>query len=108
MRIASIATLLFALLVATGGILIYSQSTSLFFPTLGTVSSLGLLAGAFGLWRRSVAAGFITCGISMLLGLFFGYQFISSETLIPGGLLLIVSFITLFIVLVAVFVKLQK
>lgn len=108
MRFASVATFLFALLIAFGGSLIFRQTGSLFFPSLGMISSLVLLAGAIGLWRRSLVAGFVTCGTSMLLGLFFGYQFISSEALIPGGILLVTSFITLFIVLVAVFVTLQK
>jgi len=67
-----------------------------------------LLLSGIGLFLKRMVAGFVACTVSLLLGLFFGYQFIVSESLFPGGIILMASFATMLIILIALFVAAQE
>ena len=108
MKIAAIITALYSASVIVSGWLAYQQHESPFFLGLAIVAALALMIGFAGMWRRFLPAAFVSCSVAMLLGLFFGYLFISSETFLPGGLMLISSFVTLFTILIALFATLAK
>lgn len=108
MRFAGIVTLLYSVSVVVSGWIAYVQHDSPFFVGLSVVAAVALVAGAVGIWRRRLPAAFVSCAVAMLLGLFFGYLFISSETFLPGGMMLISSFVTLFVILIALFATLAQ
>ena len=59
-------------------------------------------------WRGRLLAGFVICALAMLLGLLFGYQFIAGQSFVPGGVMLLTTFVVLFIVLIGMFSALAK
>ena len=108
MKTSAIITFVYSVLVVASGWMAYSQHASPFFLGLAVIAFLALVAGSVGMWRNSMPAAFASCAVAMLLGLFFGYLFISSETFLPGGMMLISSFVTLFSILIAFFAALAK
>ncbi len=105
---AGVATLLYGILTVAVGLIGHLSSGGWVSTAVGGLAGLSLLVCARFLLKGVMAAGFVTGALAMLLGLFFGYRFIVSGNLAPGGLMLIASFVTLFFVLVGLFTTLAK
>ena len=80
----------------------------------GIVSSTtGVLLGvalvcAGGISRKSTKAAYACTGITFLTAVFFAVYFVATERFFPGGILLLVSFLALFLVLLGIFLQLQR
>ena len=83
----------------------YVQAKSI--PSLisGVLSGIVLLICGWLIWQGSMAAGYASGTMVLLLSLFFGYRFMLTNKFIPGGMMLILSFIALFFLLLSLFVK---
>ncbi len=105
---AGVATLLYGFFTLGVGLASQRSAGGSVPAAVAGVAGLSLLVCAWYLFRGVMAAGFVTGVLAMLLGLFFGYRFIVSGSLAPGGLMLIGSFVALFFVLVGLFSSLAK
>lgn len=108
MKTAGIAILVYGCVTVVAGLLGYRSSGSWLPVAVGGVAGVALLVCSRAILKGAMAAGFVASGLAMLLGLFFGYSFIASGSLVPGGLMLIVSFVVLFFVLIGLFTTLAK
>lgn len=75
---------------------------------VGVAASAALAAAAGMLAQGRLAGGFLAGGTALILGLFFGYRFIASGSFVPGGVMLLVSFVALFFVLIGMFLSLER
>ena len=108
MKLAAVATLMYALLVLAGGLMDYLQAKSLASLISGLLFGTGFLITGCLIWRESMAAGYVSGFMILLLALYFGYRFISTDKFLPGGVMLITSFFTLFFLLLGLFLKAQE
>ena len=105
MKLAAITVLVYALMVSAGGLVGYVQAKSI--PSLisGILSGIVLLICGWLVWQGSMAAGYTSGAVVLLLALFFGYRFVTTNKFMPGGMMLILSFIALFFLLLGLFLK---
>ena len=108
MKLAAVATLIYALLVLAGGLMGYLQANSLASLISGLLFGTGFLVIGWLVWRDSMTAGYVSGFMILLLALYFGYRFISTDQFLPGGIMLITSFLTLFFLLLGLFLKAQE
>ncbi len=108
MKVAGAFTIVYSVLVGLSGTLAWLRGGSLLFLILVLCAAAALLTSSVGIWRGWLPAAFIACATAMLLGLFFGYLFIASGNFLPGGVMLISSFLILFVILLALFVRLAQ
>ncbi len=106
MKWAAAAALLYGLATWAAAATGYWKTGSPVALALGGLAGLALLFCARRLAGGTMAAGFVAGGIAMLLGLYFGYGFISTGSFVPGGAMLLTSFAALFVILIGVFVQL--
>lgn len=105
MKIAATATLIYALLVLGGGVMGYVQARSAASLISGIVFGLPLLACGWFLWQGNIAAGYVAGLLTVILVLFFGYRFLTTNQFMPGGLMLLLSFLALFFLLLGIFLQ---
>jgi len=105
MKLNGTIVLVYGLLVSVGGLVGYVQAKSI--PSLisGVVSGIVFLVLGWLIWQGSMTAGYTAVSMILLLSLFFGYRFISTSKFMPGGMMLIVSFIALFFILLGLFLR---
>ena len=105
MKLAALTTLTYGFMVLTGGVVGYIQAKSM--PSLinGIIFGIGLLICSKFIWQGSIPAGYISGGMTLLLALFFGYRFLSTNKFMPGGVMLIVSSLALVLLLLGLFLK---
>ena len=108
MKLAAVATLTYALLVLAGGLMGYLQANSMASLLDGLLFGTGFLITGWLVWRDSMTAGYVSGFMILLLALYFGYRFISTDQFLPGGIMLITSFLTLFFLLLGLFLKAQE
>ena len=97
MQIAATIVTVYAVLVGIGGFIGYRRANSLPSLIMGTLSLLVLLAAAYGLragqsWGLSLAGA-----LALFLCVFFSLRYVKSSprAFMPGGLMAILSFLTL-------------
>lgn len=105
MKVAATATLIYALLVLTGGVMGYVQAKSVASLISGLVFGIALLGCGWFLWQGSITSGYVAGLLTIFLLLFFGYRFLSTNQFMPGGLMLILSFLALFFLLLGIFLR---
>lgn len=86
----------------------YLQANSLASLISGLLFGTGFLITGWLVWRDSMTAGYVSGFMILLLALYFGYRFISTDQFLPGGIMLITSFLTLFFLLLGLFLKAQE
>lgn len=108
MKIAAVVTLIYGLLVFAGGIMGFAQARSL--PSLisGAVFGLLLLACGWFIWGGSAAAVYVSVAAALMLALFFAYRLTVTGRFMPGGLMFPLSFVTVVILVIAVFRNLSR
>jgi hypothetical protein len=107
MRLAATVTVLYAGLVLSAGFLAFSEGrgAAVLFGTF-LVGGVLLAAGVQG-WKGRIGAGYLSGFVVFLSAIYFAHRFIVTEQFVPGGVLLMLSFITLFFILLGVFLGLQ-
>ena len=108
MKFSAIVILLYAFLILIGGIGGYLQAKSLYSLISGFLFGASLLLSGWFVWHESITAGYTATFIILLLAIYFGYRFILTEKFLPGGIMLIASFITLFFLLLSLFLRTQE
>lgn len=95
MRLAAWSVLVYAILIALGGILGYVRAHSL--PSLyaSIPSAIALLACTPGLFRSKRPALIVALVVVLLLDAFFTFRFSQSQVWMPAGMMMLVSLVTL-------------
>ncbi|MCS7300766.1 MAG: TMEM14 family protein [Fimbriimonadales bacterium] len=97
--------LLYAIVIAAGGVMGYVQAQSTISLVNGLIAAALLLIG-LGLSFRNPAAGFgLSAVVALALGAFFAYRFFSTGKWMPGGVTMILSAITFAVMLLALLRK---
>jgi uncharacterized membrane protein (UPF0136 family) len=106
MNLVGAVCIVYAALIVFSGWLGYAAAASSASVVMGMVT--GLLLLAMGLYsRRAVSGGYAAGALTFLLAIYFAYRFIATERFFPSGVLLIVSFMALFLILLGVFIALR-
>ncbi|RPI29284.1 MAG: hypothetical protein EHM61_02125 [Acidobacteria bacterium] len=108
MKIAAISTLIYGFLVLAGGVFGYLQAKSL--PSLiagGVCGVIVLVAGGY-MWAGSIPAAYVAGAMALFLALFFAYRFTSTGKIMPGGVMLALSFVAVVILVFGVFNSLRQ
>lgn len=97
MKLKAVVTLIYSLLVIVGGLMGYVKANSLPSLIMGSVFGLLLLLCAIAIFRESVLGHFSAIGISIILLSFFTYRFFQTYSLMPAGLMIMVSVMLLIV-----------
>jgi uncharacterized membrane protein (UPF0136 family) len=97
MQTASIIVYVYAVLVAVGGLIGYLKAKSLPSLIAGSVSAIALLAAAYALGAGKAWGYPLALALSLLLLVFFSIRYVKSSprAFMPGGLMAILSLLTL-------------
>ena len=97
MQTASILVYVYAVLVGAGGLFGYVKAKSLPSLMLGSLSFLALLAAGYALGTGKAWGLALAIGMTSFLLFFFGGRYFKSSprAFMPGGLMAILSFLTL-------------
>ncbi|MGI4788003.1 MAG: TMEM14 family protein [Janthinobacterium lividum] len=97
MQTASIIVYVYAVLVGIGGFIGYRKANSLPSLIMGTLSFLVLLGAGYGLGARKVWGEPLALGLALVLLVFFSIRYVKSspKAFMPGGLMAILSVLTL-------------
>ncbi len=99
-----IVLLLYALIVAAGGVMGYVSAQSTVSLINGLIAGVLLLVG-FALSFRNPTLGFgLGAVIALLLAVFFAYRFFTTGKWMPGGITMIISVVA-FIAMVAALLR---
>lgn len=105
MNAFQIVLLLYAIIIAAGGVMGYTQAQSMVSLVNGLVAAALLLLG-LGLSFRNPAAGFgLSAAVALALGLFFAYRFFTTGKWMPGGMTMILSAIAFIVMVLALMRK---
>ncbi|GIV09474.1 MAG: hypothetical protein KatS3mg019_1565 [Fimbriimonadales bacterium] len=105
MNAFQIVLLLYALIIAAGGVMGYTQAQSTVSLVNGLVAAALLLLG-LGLSFRNPAAGFgLSAVVALGLGLFFAYRFFTTGKWMPGGMTMVLSAISFAVMILALLRK---
>ncbi|MFN3690678.1 MAG: TMEM14 family protein [Fimbriimonadales bacterium] len=100
-----IVLLLYAIIIAAGGVMGYVQAQSTVSLVNGLIAAALLLLG-LGLSFRNPVAGFgLSAVVALALGVFFAYRFFTTGKWMPGGVTMILSAIALATMLAALLRK---
>ncbi len=108
LRLSAWTTGIYSLTVLLGGLAGYLRGGSPVSLAVGLLASAALAVSSRWLSRGKLAGGFLAGGVALVLGLFFGYRFIATGNFVPGGVLLLASFVALFFVLIGMFSSLER
>jgi uncharacterized membrane protein (UPF0136 family) len=107
MKIASVTCFLFGVLVGSAGIYALLQLGSVVAFVGSTLSAILLFVTGYLSLKGITGAGYASGVVTFLLAVYFAYRFIASERFFISGILLILSFVSLFFILLGVFMSLQ-
>lgn len=96
---AGIVTLLLGAFVIAGGIIGYAQAGSLVSLIAGTVAGVLALVAGFGLVNRRAWGFPLGLAVSVALAAFFAYRYSQTLAIMPAGLTLALSVVTLLVLL---------
>jgi len=103
MNAFQVVLLLYAVIIAVGGVMGYTQAQSVVSLVNGLIAAALLLVG-FGLSFRNPAAGFgLGAVVALALAVFFAYRFFTTGKWMPGGITMILSAIAFAVMLWALF-----
>jgi hypothetical protein len=107
-KIASYTLVGYALLILLAGIGAYQGAGSIASLVSSLLLAGVLVASAVLSQRGKVGAAYIGGILVFLSAIYFAYRFIASERFLPSGVLLIISFVALFLVILGVFLTLSQ
>lgn len=95
MQKKSIIIGIYATLVLVGGIMGYLMAHSVISLVIATVVAFLLFICSFLVWRNNHMAYDATIGILFVLFIFFGYRFLMTYKMMPGGMMTLVTALVL-------------
>ncbi|MGQ9657420.1 MAG: TMEM14 family protein [Fimbriimonadales bacterium] len=101
MNAFQIALLLYAIIIAAGGVMGYVSAQSTVSLANGLIAAVILLIG-LAISFRNPAAGFgLSAVVALALGVFFAYRFFTTGKWMPGGVTMILSAVAFVLMLLA-------
>lgn len=101
MNAFQIALLLYAIIIAAGGVMGYVSAQSTVSLVNGLIAAVILLVG-LAISFRNPAAGFgLSAVVALALGIFFAYRFFTTGKWMPGGVTMILSAVAFVLMLLA-------
>lgn len=101
MNAFQIALLLYAIVIAAGGVMGYVSAQSMVSLVNGLVAAALLLVG-LAVSFRNPAAGFgLSAVVALALSIFFAYRFFTTGKWMPGGMTMILSAVAFVLMLLA-------
>lgn len=101
MNAFQIALLLYAIIIAAGGVMGYVSAQSTVSLVNGLIAAVILLVG-LAISFRNPAAGFgLSAVVALALGIFFAYRFFTTGKWMPGGMTMILSAVAFVLMLLA-------
>jgi uncharacterized membrane protein (UPF0136 family) len=101
MNAFQIALLLYAIIIAAGGVMGYVSAQSVVSLVNGLIAAVLLLVG-LAISFKNPAAGFgLSAAVALALGIFFTYRFFTTGKWMPGGITMILSAIAFVLMLLA-------
>lgn len=101
MNTFQIALLLYAIIIAAGGVMGYVSAQSMVSLVNGLIAAVILLVG-LAISFRNPAVGFgLSAVVALALGIFFAYRFFTTGKWMPGGMTMILSAIAFVLMLLA-------
>jgi uncharacterized membrane protein (UPF0136 family) len=107
MKLVICASVGLAIVVLCGGWLGYSASGGLV-SLFSSVCVAAILLAFANLSRRAVIYEYSATALNFLVAIYFAYRMIATERFIPSGILLVVSFLFLFLMLLGIFLDLSR
>lgn len=98
-KVAVITLVIYSILIAVGGIMGYVKVQSLASLISGLAFGIAIGINAIGIGKGCHIAGIIATALTGFLGLFFAYRFYHSFALMPAGLMMALSVVTLAILI---------
>lgn len=100
MKITGYTVLGYGLIVMLGGLIGYLTADSWVSLFAGTICGAILVAGGMGIVRNSLYAYFVSLGMTTVLAIFFIFRYITTEKLMPAGIMTGMSVLILLLLLV--------
>ncbi|UCF37927.1 MAG: hypothetical protein JSU96_03415 [Acidobacteriota bacterium] len=108
MRLAAGTVFVYAWVILAAAILAFKGSGGVISLVSGILAGAGLVTGGVLALRNVTGAAYGSGVLTFLLAIYFAYRFLATERFLPSGVLLIVSFVALFLILVGIFIGLSK
>lgn len=99
MKIAAYTTLVFAIVVFSGGLVGFITAHSLPSLLAGTIFGSLLIVSCSKMFKHIAKAQLLALFQSVVLGAFFAYRYLSSYKFIPAGLMVIISALVVFVLI---------
>ena len=101
MNAFQIALLLYAVVIAAGGIMGYVSAQSMASLVNGLVAAVILLIGLAVSFQNPPAGFGLSAGVAIALAVFFAYRFFTTGKWMPGGITMILSAVAFVVMLLA-------
>ena len=101
MNAFQIALLLYAVVIAAGGIMGYVSAQSMASLVNGLVAAVILLIGLAVSFKNPPAGFGLSAGVAIALAVFFAYRFFTTGKWMPGGITMILSAVAFVLMLLA-------
>lgn len=101
MNAFQIALLLYAIIIAAGGVMGYVSAQSTVSLVNGLIAAVLLLVGLAISFRNPTAGFGLSAVVALALGIFFAYRFFTTGKWMPGGVTMILSAVAFVLMLLA-------
>ena len=101
MNAFQIALLLYAVIIAAGGVMGYVSAQSMVSLVNGLVAAVILLIGLAVSFKNPPAGFGLSAGVAIALAVFFAYRFFTTGKWMPGGITMILSAVAFVLMLLA-------
>ena len=101
MNAFQVALLLYAVVIAAGGVMGYVSAQSMASLVNGLVAAVILLIGLAVSFKNPPAGFGLSAAVALALGIFFAYRFFTTGKWMPGGVTMILSAIAFVVMLLA-------
>ena len=101
MNAFQIALLLYAVIIAAGGVMGYVAAQSVVSLVNGLIAAALLLVGLAISFKNPTAGFGLSAVVALALGIFFAYRFFTTGKWIPGGITMVLSAVAFVLMLLA-------
>lgn len=98
MRVTSLVTAIYGLLIFIGGIIGHVKAASCASLVMGILFGILLLASSYLLYRKQAVGAYATVFLLLLLDGFFTYRFLKTFRFFPSGFFMLLTLLVLILV----------
>lgn len=99
MKLSALIVMLYSLMLLLGGMIGFLKAQSLVSLIMGASFALATFASAFLMLKGNIAGWWSSLILTLFLTGFFGVRFYLSHKMMPGGVMLVLSLVVLFLLL---------